>query len=230
MGSMLGLDSLQQPAAIGLIRQPGLIRPPGAVPEEAFLCLCLRCGACMQACPSNGLQPTYFAAGLAGMFSPVLVPRRGPCELGCNACGHVCPSRALRSLPLEEKQRAKIGVAVVLRTKCLAWEQDKRCVVCQEVCPYGAVSLRSVPGQQVPVPVVKAERCFGCGACECHCPVASPAVVVEADGALRLRKGSYIEAAREARLTLEPTPKDAQTVPPGSEELPEGALPPGFDA
>jgi MauM/NapG family ferredoxin protein len=219
---------LQQPAAVGLIRQPGLIRPPGAVPEEEFLRLCLRCGACMQACPSNGLQPTYFLAGLAGMFSPVLVPRRGPCEAGCNACGRVCPSRALRSLPLEEKQRAKIGGALVLRAKCLAWEQDKRCVVCQEVCPYGAVSLRSLPGQQAPVPLVKAERCFGCGACECHCPVASPAIVVEAEGALRLRKGSYIEAAREARLTLELAPKDAKDLLPGGEELPEGALPPGF--
>jgi len=227
-GSMLGLDSLQQPAAVGLIRRPALIRPPGAVPEEDFLRLCLRCGACMQACPGNGLQATYFLAGLAGMFSPVLVPRRGHCEAGCNACGRVCPSRALRSLPLEEKQRAKIGGALVLRRKCLAWEQNRRCVVCQEVCPYGAVSLRSEPDRQVPVPFVKAERCFGCGACECHCPAASPAIVVEAEGALRLRTGSYIEAAREARLSLELTPKDAKDLLPGGEELPEDALPPGF--
>jgi len=227
-GSMLGLDSLQQPAVIGLFHPSTLIRPPGAVPEEDFLRLCLRCGACMQACPSNGLQPTYFLAGIAGMFSPVLVPRRGPCEASCNACGQVCPSRALRKLSLEEKQRAKMGTAIVLRQKCLAWEQGKRCVVCQEVCPYGAVSLLSLPGHRVPVPVVKVERCFGCGACECHCPVASPAIVAEAVGALRLREGSYMEAAREAQLVLEPTPKDAQDMPAGSEELPEGALPPGF--
>jgi len=227
-GSMLGLDSLQQPAAVGLIRQSVLIRPPGAAPEEDFLRLCLRCGACMQACPSNGLQPTYFLAGLAGMFSPVLVPRRGPCEASCNACGQVCPSRALRKLPLEEKQRAKIGVAVLLREKCLAWEQDRRCVVCQEVCPYGAISLRSLSGHLVPVPFVKAERCFGCGACECHCPVESPAIVAAATGALRLGKGSYIEAAREAKLTLELEPKDAKDLLPGGEEVPEGALPPGF--
>jgi len=228
VGSILGLESLQQPAAIGLIRPATLIRPPGAVPEEDFLRLCLRCGACMQACPSNGLQPTYFLAGIAGMFSPILVPRRGPCEAACNACGQVCPSRALRRLSLEEKQRAKMGTAVVLRQKCLAWEQDKRCVVCQEVCPYGAISLRPLSGHQVSVPVVKAERCFGCGACECHCPVASPAIVAEAEGALRLSKGSYIEAAREAQLTLELTPKDAKDWLPGGESLPEDALPPGF--
>ena len=225
---MLGLDSLQQPATVGLISPATLIRPPGAVPENIFLRLCLRCGACMQACPSNGLQPTYFSAGVAGMFSPVLVPRRGSCETSCNACGQVCPSRALRRLSLKEKQRAKIGTAVVLRQKCLAWEQDRRCVVCQEVCPYGSISLRPLPGGQVPVPFVHAERCFGCGACECHCPVAGSAIVVEADGALRLRTGSYIEAAREMRLTLEPTSKDAKDLFPGGEELPEGALPPGF--
>jgi MauM/NapG family ferredoxin protein len=227
-GSMLGLDSLQHAAVVGLLHPSTLIRPPGAVPEEAFLRLCLRCGACMQACPSNGLQPTYFLAGIAGMFSPVLVPRRGACEASCNACGQVCPSRALRKLLLEEKQQAKMGTAVVLRQKCLAWEQDKRCVVCQEVCPYGAVSLRRVSGYRAPVPVVKAERCFGCGACECHCPVASPAIVAEAVGALRLRTGSYVEAAREAQLILELTPKDANGALPGGEELPEGALPPGF--
>jgi MauM/NapG family ferredoxin protein len=227
-GSMLGLDSLQQPAGAGLIFPSGLIRPPGAAPEEDFLRLCLRCGACMQACPSNGLQPVYFSAGVAGLFSPVLVPRRGPCEASCNACGRVCPSRALRNLPLEEKQRAKIGTATVLRERCLAWEQDRRCVVCQEVCPYGAVSLRALPGRLAPAPFVKAERCFGCGACECHCPVASPAIVAEAAGALRLRQGSYVEAAREARLTLELTPKDAKDLLPGGEDLPEDALPPGF--
>ena len=227
-GSLLGLDSLQQPAELGLIRPAALIRPPGAVPEEDFLRLCLRCGACMQACPSNGLQPVYFTAGIAGLFSPVLVPRRGPCEASCNACGRVCPSRALRKLPLEEKQRAKIGTALVLREKCLAWEQDKRCVVCQEVCPYGAVSLRSLPGREVSVPFVKAERCFGCGACECHCPVAGTAIAAEAEGALRLRAGSYVEAARAARLTLELVPKDAKDWLPGGEEVPEGALPPGF--
>jgi ferredoxin len=79
-----------------------------------------------------------------------------------------------------------------------------------------------------PVPLVRAERCYGCGACEYHCPVAHPAIIIEAEGALRLRKGSYIAAAREAQLTLELEPKDAKDLLPGGEELPEGALPPGF--
>ena len=223
LGSMLGLDSLQRPAELGLIRPGGLIRPPGAVPEEEFLRRCLRCGECMQACPSNALQPVYLLGGVAGLFSPVILPRRGPCESGCNACGRVCPTRALRPLPLEEKQRAKVGTAFVLRQKCLAWEQGKRCVVCQEICPYGAVSLRPMSDHSAPPsPVIRAERCFGCCACEHHCPVESPAIVVEAAGALRLARCSYITAAREAQLTLELTAEESR------EELPENALPPGF--
>jgi ferredoxin len=182
----------------------------------------------MQACPANALQPVYFMAGLAGMFTPVLTPRRGSCEASCNACNQVCPSRALRKLSLPEKQRAKIGTAVVQRHKCLAWEEDRRCVVCQEVCRYGAISLRPLQGHQAPVPYVKPDRCFGCGACECHCPVATAAVIVESTNALRLREGSYIEAAREAKLTLELVPKDAKDLMPGGEELPDDALPPGF--
>jgi polyferredoxin len=232
LGALMDPDSPRHPAGKPAhAYQAALIRPPGAVPEEEFLRRCLRCGACMHVCPSNALQPVYFLAGAAGLFSPVLMPRRGACEADCNACGPVCPSRALRALPLEEKQKAKTGTAVVLRDGCLAWEHGKRCVVCQEVCPYGAIALRPVPGREAsspPAPEVKAERCFGCGACEHHCPVASPAVVVEAAGALRLAEGSYVAAAGEAGLMLELTPKDAKNVLPGGEEAPEGALPPGF--
>ena len=34
-----------------------LIRPPGALPEPDFLRKCVKCGECMKACPTNGLQP-----------------------------------------------------------------------------------------------------------------------------------------------------------------------------
>lgn len=230
-GSLLGLDSPRRAAPLGVAQPGALIRPPGAVPEEDFLRRCLRCGACMRACPNNALQPVWFLAGVSGLFSPVVTPRRGACEASCNACTLVCPSRALRPLPLEEKQKAKVGTAFVLRRKCLAWEQGKRCVVCQEACPYGAIALRPVPGlppSAPPAPAVKAERCFGCGACEHHCPVFGSAIVVEGAGALRLAGGSYSAAAEEAGLRLDLTPRDELNVLPGGEDLPPGALPPGF--
>ena len=82
---------------------PHLIRPPGAGDEKTFLSLCIRCGECMKVCPTNVLQPAIFEAGLAGMFSPRLVPRllfeQSNCEYTCTLCSQVCPTGAIpRSL------------------------------------------------------------------------------------------------------------------------------------
>ena len=79
---------------------PILIRPPGALPEKDFLARCIRCGECMKACPTNTLQPVALVAGFSAFFSPKITPRRGPCEPLCNVCGHVCPTGAIRALPV----------------------------------------------------------------------------------------------------------------------------------
>lgn len=222
------------------------IRPPGAVPEAEFLRLCVRCAQCMKACPSNGLQPIWLEAGLGGMFSPVLVSRRGPCEPDCTLCTHNCPSGALRPLTLQEKQHAKIGTAVLHASRCVAYAEGKRCLVCQEVCPYGAIDMVRPPlssaaatltADQAPsptfappatavfVPVVAPSRCIGCGYCENHCPVRIPAITVEAINALRLTSGSYTLSAQEAGLTIHrKSTASATELSP----LPPGELPPGF--
>jgi MauM/NapG family ferredoxin protein len=222
-----GVDSLLTSSARGLLWPEDCVRPPGALPEPAFLDRCLRCGECMKVCPSNGLQPAWFAAGVEGVFSPVLRSRRGPCEPDCNACGLVCPSGAVSPLPLEEKRWAKIGTAVVRPGFCLAWAEGRSCVVCEEVCPYGAIACEQKAGARVPVPVVRAERCFGCGYCEQHCPVRVPAIVVYPLNALRLTGANYRETARAAGLNLTPTALSPmeQDLP---ENVPEDALPPGF--
>jgi MauM/NapG family ferredoxin protein len=222
-----GVDSLLTSSARGLLWPEDCVRPPGALPEPAFLDRCLRCGECMKVCPSNGLQPAWFAAGVEGVFSPVLRSRRGACEPDCNACGLVCPSGAISPLPLEEKRWAKIGTAVVRPGFCLAWAEGRSCVVCEEVCPYGAIACEQKAGARVPVPVVRAERCFGCGYCEQHCPVRVPAIVVYPLNALRLTGANYRETARAAGLNLTPTALSPveQDFP---ENIPEDALPPGF--
>ncbi len=217
-----GLNSLLRPGRDGLIRAEDLIRPPGALPEPAFLDRCLRCGECMKVCPTNALQPALGQTGVDGLFSPVLTPRRGPCEPECAACGRVCPTQALQSLPLEEKQWAKVGTAVVLPYRCLAWAEGRRCMVCQETCPYGAVKVVQREGAAVPVPVVDALRCFGCGSCEFHCPVRLSAIAVQPLNALRLTTADYKAAAQDMGLILTPGQKELQ------EELPPGGLPPGF--
>ncbi|MDR0339105.1 MAG: 4Fe-4S dicluster domain-containing protein [Desulfovibrio sp.] len=218
-----GARGLLRAGAFGNLWDERLIRPPAALPEPAFLDRCIRCGECMKVCPSNGLQPSILATGLDGVFSPLLVPRIGPCEPGCNACGRVCPTGAILSLPIEEKRRAKVGTAVVLPERCLAWGEGKSCVVCQEVCPYGAVKLRQRADSGAPAPVVEANRCYGCGYCERHCPTRVPAINILPLNALRLSDGNYRAAAEAAGLDLTPG-----TSGQAFDVLPEGQLPPGF--
>ncbi len=40
-------------------------RPPGALPEIAFLATCTRCGACEPVCPPQAIQPVPSSGGLA---------------------------------------------------------------------------------------------------------------------------------------------------------------------
>jgi MauM/NapG family ferredoxin protein len=205
-----------------------LLRPPGAVPEDGFLARCVGCGGCMKTCPTNVLQPAGLSAGVAGILSPVMVPRIGPCEPSCNACGQVCPTWAIRPLPLDEKRYAKVGTASIDRQRCIAWKDGKACLVCDEVCPYGAVDLQRVKGISVAVPFVGEGRCNGCGFCENYCPVpGKAAIVVGSSGALRLEEGSYREKSRAIGLSIEPRKEQA----PGPEQpdgKKAGQLPPGF--
>lgn len=234
--TLTGLKSPHSAPGPGSIVHPAMIRPPGAVPENDFLALCVRCGECMHACPTNSLQPLGLEAGLSAFFSPVITPRRGPCEPRCTACGRVCPTGAIPFLPVAEKLNAKVGTARISRQKCLAWELEKKCLICDEVCPFDAVEFRKLPGMRIAVPFVAENKCGGCGFCEHHCPVrAAPAIVVEPMLALRLAGGSYRAAARERGYSLELVKKaggiGAQY--PGAEDnspsrLDEGGLPPGF--
>jgi MauM/NapG family ferredoxin protein len=161
-------------AKIFATRTGGLLRPPGSLPEREFLDRCVRCGQCLKVCPTGGLQPAFWEAGLEGFGTPRLVPRRGGCERECSLCGTVCPTGAIRSLSLEEKQSVKLGTAIIDRSRCIAWSQGKVCLVCAEVCPYGAIEVK-FPFRR---PYVLAEKCRGCGLCEYHCPVEGEAAIV----------------------------------------------------
>jgi MauM/NapG family ferredoxin protein len=224
--SRRGLGEYWPEGESGNVMPEGLVRPPGALPEEPFLRLCTRCGLCMKACPTNMLQPADWTTGLSALFSPLAVARRGPCAPECALCGQVCPTAAITPLPVERKTWAKMGTARIIPSKCLAWEFDKACLICDEACPYDAIRLVPAPGIKVAVPVVDEHKCAGCGWCEYRCPVvASAAIVVEPMGALRLAAGEdharrAIEAGLDIRLAdkrkpPEPAHDHGQGLPPG---------------
>jgi MauM/NapG family ferredoxin protein len=224
--SLTGLNSLYGKAGVGIVEPPSLLRPPGAISEKNFLSLCVRCGECMIACPTNALQPIWFDAGFTGLFSPSFVARRGACNPDCNNCGSVCPTHAIRNLPVDDRIWAKIGTAMIVRQKCLAWEQNKRCMVCDEVCPYHAVEFTKETGNTVPVPKVLEERCTGCGRCEYHCPVRNQAaIIVTSLGALRQDSGSAKELGESQGLNISIRHKEDM----GSKVIEDGTAP-GFDA
>jgi len=163
-----------------------LIRPPGAQDENAFLSQCVRCTQCMKICPTSALQPAFAEAGLEGLWTPVVMPRAGYCDYGCNACGQVCPSGAIPLLDLAEKRQQVIGKASVDRNRCLPWASSTPCIVCEEMCPTPekAIRLEKVSavnefGEEIALqqPYVLRELCIGCGICENHCPLEGEAAI-----------------------------------------------------
>jgi len=152
-----------------------LIRPPGAMPEREFKQACVRCGNCMKVCVTNGLQPSMTESGIDGIWTPKMDNLIGYCEYNCNACGQVCPTQAIKSLPMEKKTEFRMGLAEVHQDRCIPWKDGISCIVCQEHCPIPdkAIKLESrvIKGNTVDIPVVDIELCIGCGICENKCPV-----------------------------------------------------------
>jgi len=221
----LGLPGLAVAAAVSA-EQP--VRPPGAVPEADFLARCVRCGACVAACPTNALQPLYVATGLSGVFAPGLVPAGGLCDPHCARCGEACPTEAIRELAGDERLWAKTGTAEIEPERCIAWADGERCMVCDEVCPFDAVIFRLEAGRAVAVPHVEAARCAGCGACENACPVKRPAAIrVTPRDALRLAAGSYVEEGRRRGFDIALETRRAPAEAGGAPGF-EGTAP-GFD-
>ncbi len=187
------------------------IRPPGSIPEGDFLNACIRCGKCMKACPTNGIQPVIFEAGIGGLWTPRLIPRIGGCEKNCNLCGQVCPTGAIRNITLEEKSYARMGTAVIDRARCIAWEQDKVCLICDEACPFNALNSlnETVRGVTMLRPFVDERICTGCGLCEAVCPLEGEAAIqVYSIGEERMRSGSYITEEKRRLRSCEQREED----------------------
>ena len=161
-------------AAVAGKPAPGVIRPPGALPESRFLDQCIRCGNCMKVCVTNGLQPAVLEAGMRGIWTPMLVPDIGYCQYNCNLCGTVCPVEAITALPMAEKKAFRLGTAHLDRDICIPWKDKEGCLVCEEHCPVPTKAIKRVPvtgkGRRVMGPVVDEKLCIGCGICQNKCP------------------------------------------------------------
>ena len=146
------------------------IVPPGAWSARHFARHCTACQLCVSACPNNVLRPSTEPARL---MQPEMSYERGYCRPECTRCSDVYPAGAIRPITIEEKSSTRIGHAVWIRKNCIPLTDGVECGNCARHCPSGAILM--VPSDNgdpnsVRIPVVNAERCIGCGACENLCP------------------------------------------------------------
>ena len=144
--------------------------PAGAGSIAEFRSKCVGCQLCVTACPENVLRPSM---SIGRVMLPEMGFERGYCRLGCSRCGEVCPASAIVPLSPERRRHVHIGRAVFHKDRCLAMQEDVNCDACARHCPVKAIYRvprdPANPGG-VKVPVVDAQACVGCGACEHLCP------------------------------------------------------------
>jgi ferredoxin len=194
-----------------------LIRPPGSVEESQFLAKCIKCDQCINACPTNVLQPaTFEEGGVEALWTPVMKFDIGHCQLKCTLCSEVCPTGAIRKVTVEEKLGKgdfetqgpiRLGTAFYDIGRCLPHAMEIPCVVCEEVCPVSPkaiqtkdVETKDVFGNVVVLnkPFIVPDLCIGCGICQTECPVKDErAVYVTAVGESRSGERKLLLKNRE---------------------------------
>ena len=146
------------------------IVPPGAWSAHHFAQHCTGCQLCVSACPNGVLRPS---ADLQKLMQPEMSYERGYCRPECVRCSEVCPAGAIKPITVAEKSSTRIGHAVWVKKNCIPLNDGVECGNCARHCPSGAIIM--VPSdaddpESIKIPVVNAERCIGCGACENLCP------------------------------------------------------------
>lgn len=167
------------------------VRPPGGQDENHIVSACVRCERCIEACPRNALRASHLEDGILGVRLPTANFDTGWCDFcteengGVPLCVEACPTAALRLDAGATPQNTIIGKAVIKGDWCLAWNRYNGCKFCYDACPYDAITLDDYDR-----PVVHADKCNGCGACQAAC--------------VSLQEGSIVEGATTRAITVKP--------------------------
>ncbi|MGH7533748.1 MAG: 4Fe-4S dicluster domain-containing protein [Gemmatimonadales bacterium] len=160
------LNALAKRTEDRVIRQR-FSRPPGALPEMAFLASCTRCNACVDVCPPKAIRRAATETGLAA-GTPFIDPTLQPC-IACPEmpCAAACPTGAL-VLPTERWAGYRLNAVELVPERCITFH-GSTCGVCAQACPVGPAALEMDADGH---PVLKAEGCVGCGVCVRACVTA----------------------------------------------------------
>jgi len=141
------------------------VRPPGALPEIAFLTACTRCGECAAACPPAAIRHVAAEGGLAA-GTPYLEPDQVAC-VACPdmPCAAVCPTDAL-IVPESGWAGLRLGRVTFHPDRCITF-RGEACAICVQACPVGPAALVLDADDR---PVLKLEGCVACGVCVRECP------------------------------------------------------------
>ncbi len=147
------------------------IRPPGAVHEKEFLSLCTRCDECLIACPHYSIRRLNKDFDSAD-GTPIIVPEETPCYL-CEdfPCIKACKDGAL--VEVKDKEEVDMGKAYINESNCMAYGVQF-CEQCVRNCP-----IPDAMYQEDNKPVVRIEKCVGCGICETVCNTVNQPIAIK---------------------------------------------------
>ena len=139
------------------------VRPPGALPESAFLSTCTRCTDCQEACPYDSIRRLGPEFGDAA-GTPAVIPEESPCYL-CEdmPCIAACEPAAL--LPVKPSD-VRMGLAVLKADDCYL-SAGQPCDYCMTRCP---LKPEAIAAGSNGLPIIDASHCAGCGVCAYLCP------------------------------------------------------------
>ncbi len=179
------LGSLSLISLISTDKRESFVRPPGAIDKAYFNLICVRCGICLEVCPTNTIVLAGFEDGVEAVNTPKIDPLIGPCEFfrgRCEEtmrCGRYCPTGALQPIG---KEHVKLGSVEFFPDSCLAYK-GKECIVCDEMCPIP----EAITVTNDLKPVFHEDKCIGCGTCVHSCPAIPNALNLIPKGAKRTR-------------------------------------------